>query len=88
MRKKIDSSQMTAEQLKWRRRKRVALFGGIFLAVGIVSLVCGFGFANGWDTVIAWFGSKYAQYCYFGAAVLLIAFAGFYSYFRVKEVTK
>ena len=44
----------------------------IFAIIGITALVVGFGLANGWASVLAWFGSRWAIYVY-----ILIAFLGF-----------
>lgn len=47
-----------------KKGKWVLLSTGIFLLVGIAAIVVGFGLANGWESVLAWFGSRWAIYLY------------------------
>lgn len=46
-----------------------------FLLLGIVALVLGFGFANGFMSVLLWFGSRWAIYVYIIIALLLFLLA-------------
>jgi len=45
--------------------KKWAIIGTIAFAVfGLLCIMCGFGFANGWEWVLAWFYSQWAIYVY------------------------
>lgn len=44
----------------------------IFLVIGLVCLIVGFGCTEGWANVGKWFGSKYASILYVGLVVYAI----------------
>lgn len=37
---------------------------GVFLLLGLTSIVLGYGLSSGWDAVIGWFTSRWAIYVY------------------------
>lgn len=41
-----------------------------FAVLGIISLIVGFGIADGWMSVLLWFGSRWAVYIYITLALL------------------
>lgn len=51
----------------------------IFAVLGIVALILGFGFTNGFMSVLLWFGSRWAIYIYIiiGLLVFLLAWVIF-----------
>lgn len=49
--------------------KKFLILTSVFLLIGLASIVLGFGLSDGWDKVLAWFGSKYAWYCYIAALI-------------------
>ena len=69
--------------------KKVVILTSVFLVIGIASLVLGFGLSGGWDKVLAWFGSKYAWYCYIGLAIwIFIVSVGIHMYKMEKSSEK
>lgn len=44
----------------------------IFAILGITALVLGFGLTNGWESVLAWFTSRWAIYVYIMLAVVAL----------------
>ena len=55
---------------KDKRTILVYLGTGGFLLTGLICIVCGYGFADGWDKIAEWFTSRWAIYVY--------VFLGFY----------
>lgn len=45
---------------------------GIFLSLGILGLVLGFGLTNGWESVALWFTGRWAIYVYILIAILIL----------------
>ena len=65
------------------KNKWVIISTIIFGILGIVALVLGFGIANGFDSVLRWFGSRWAIYIYILAGFMV--FVILWLWFR-KEV--
>ena len=58
---------------------------GAFALVGIIAFIVGYGLKDGWDSVIAWFSSKWAGWVY----AFLIVYALFMvMYFNWKRIAK
>ena len=54
----------------------------IFAILGITALILGFGFTNGFMSVLMWFGSRWAIYIYI--VVALLGFLLAWVYFKNK----
>lgn len=54
------------------KKARVYLGTGLFLLFGCAAMLLGFGWANGWDYVIKWFGSRWAVCVYICAFFYLV----------------
>jgi len=54
----------------------------IFAILGITALILGFGFTNGFMSVLMWFGSRWAIYIYI--VVALLGFLIAWVYFKNK----
>ena len=44
----------------------------VFLLIGLLALVLGYGLSEGWEVVLAWFTSRYAMYVYVGLGFYVI----------------
>ena len=69
MKKKKNSKLQTFVQGKG---KWALISTGIFALIGITALIVGYGLTDGWASVLAWFGSRWAIYVY-----IIIGFIGF-----------
>lgn len=58
--------------MKDKKTLTIYLATGAFLLFGLACIVCGYGFADGWGKVLAWFTSRWAIYVY--------VFLGFYAF--------
>lgn len=69
-------------------KQRVFWLVGIFVfaVIGIACFVVGYGLADGWEAVAAWFVSKYAMWVYAFLAVY-VCFALWYLVFKKNEDT-
>lgn len=54
----------------------------IFAILGITALILGFGFTNGFMSVLMWFGSRWAVYIYI--VIALLGFLIAWVYFKNK----
>ena len=54
----------------------------IFVVIGIVAIVVGFGISDGWESVLNWFTSRWSIYVYIAAAFLV--FLAAYTIFKSK----
>lgn len=51
-------------RMKDKKTLKIYLATGLFLLFGLACIVCGYGFADGWDKVLGWFTSRWAVYVY------------------------
>lgn len=61
-----------------KKEKKTLVFylaTGGFLLFGLLCIVLGYGFADGWDKVLAWFTSRWAVYVYVFLFFYLIGIA-------------
>jgi len=82
MKKKENKIQIYKKRNKFaewvnKKGKWVILSTLIFILVGLICLVVGFGIADGWDAVLAWFGSRYAVMIYVIVALLIFGIVWF-----------
>lgn len=54
----------------------------IFVVIGIVAIVVGFGISDGWESVLNWFTSRWSIYVYI--AVAFLVFLAAYTIFKSK----
>lgn len=54
-------------------KSKVAIISTVaFLLLGITAFVVGYGLTDGWDSVLAWFSSRWAVYIYIMLAFLIL----------------
>lgn len=72
-----------------RKKDRTALkwyIGlGVFALIGGACFVVGYGLKDGWDSVLAWFTSKWAMWVYVFAALYVLILAGFVFYKKDRD---
>lgn len=68
-----------------RKGKWVILSFIIFAFVGLVCLVVGFGIANGWLSVLKWFGSKWAIMIYVLIGFMIFGIVWFIHKMRMEK---
>ncbi len=74
---------MLKRKEKLTNEKKLIIISTIMFGVlGITALILGFGLTNGWNTVLAWFSSRWAIYVYIGVA--LLAFLVVFLVFKTK----
>ena len=56
---------------KQSRNKKVVVSTIIFAILGITAIVVGFGLTDGWASVLAWLGSRWAIYIYIMLALVI-----------------
>lgn len=62
------------------------LLAGVFALIGIASFIVGYGLKDGWDSVIAWFTSKWAVWVYVFAVVYVFVALGYVFWKKNKEM--
>lgn len=73
---------------KHRKSKQAiwSIIGTIaFALLGLACLFVGYGLRDGWDSVIAWFSSKYAIYLYIGLVIYVCLAIGFLLFVRRRR---
>ncbi len=65
-----------------KKGKWVLLSSLIFAVFGITALIVGFGLANGWLSVLQWFGSKWAVMIY--VLIVFIIFGAIWFIHKAK----
>lgn len=62
-----------AKFFRTRGGKLTVIGSTAFLLIGIVSLVLAYAIKDGWESVLAWFTSRWAMYIYVGLGLWIIA---------------
>lgn len=58
---------------------------GLFALLGIACFVVGYGLKDGWESVLAWFTSKWAMWVYVFAGIYGMAALAYFFYKKNKE---
>ena len=66
------------------KRNLFLIVSGIIILVGIVCFVLAYGISQGWDVLVAWFGSKWAVILY----ILLGCYGIFVAWLLISDKIK
>ena len=77
---------MKHKKKKLDKASKIAIISTIsFVLVGLAAFIIGYGVKDGWQSVLAWFVSRWAIYIYIAIAILVFALIWFVHKRRMEE---